>query len=270
MATESAYDISTKSGGVDLEIERLRDQALMTWQKEARNLAWWGLRDGMSVIDIGSGPGFITAALLDMLPSSHITALEIDPVMIERAERHLKGKAEGRLDAVQGSIMSSGLPDNSYDFAIARYLVQHLPDPVGAASEVRRILKPGGKFVVCDIDDALHQWEPKDPPELEVVNERFRKEHEAKGGNRYVGRKLLRIMQKAGFKNCSLEAIVIHSDEIGMSALAPQIGPEAFRPELEAGKISQREFDLLLESNQKMQGPDGLMMLLLLMACGEK
>jgi ubiquinone/menaquinone biosynthesis C-methylase UbiE len=270
MATESAYDISAIPGGVDRELERLRDQALMSWRREARNLRWWGLQDGMSVLDAGSGPGFMTAELLALLPSSNVTALDIDPVMIERAEKYLVAKADDRLTIRKGSVMSSGLPDDTFDFAIARYLLEHLRDPVEAAREVRRILKPGGKFVVVDIDDAEHLWEPEDPPELKAVNERWREEHKAKGGDRYIGRKLLRILKQAGFRNCTIEAIVIHSDEIGMDALAPQIGPDSYKPELEAGKISQREFDLILESDKALHGPEGLMMLLVFMACGEK
>src|SRR5436190_5785743 len=125
MATESAYDVSTMPGGVDREIERLRDQALTTWPKESRFLKWWGLADGMSVIDVGAGPGFITGELLDSLPSSNITALEIDPVMIERAERYLTSKDSSRVKIVKGSVMNLDLPDNSFDFAIARYLFQH-------------------------------------------------------------------------------------------------------------------------------------------------
>ena len=270
MATESAYDISTISGGVDREVERLRDQALTTWPKEARFLKWWGLTDGMSVIDVGAGPGFITGELLDTLPSSRVTALEIDPVMIERAEKYLATKDVSRATIVKGSVMNLDLPNNGFDFAIARYLFQHLPDPVGAASEIRRILKPGGKLVIVDIDDDEHLWEPEDPPEIKAMNERFREEHKAKGGDRFVGRKLLRILKKAGFRNCTIEAIVLHSDEVGWDFLAPQIDPEAYKPELEEGKITQREFELLLEADEKMHGPEGLMMLLVFLACGEK
>jgi ubiquinone/menaquinone biosynthesis C-methylase UbiE len=270
MATESAYDISEIPGGVDREVERLRDQALTTWPKEARNLKWWGLRDSMSVIDVGAGPGFITGELLDMLPSSKVTALEIDPVMIERAESYLAGKGGDRLAIVQGSVMGSDLPDDSFDFAITRYLLQHLPDPVGAAREVRRILKPGAKFMVVDIDDDEHLWDPPDPPELKAMGDRLRAEHKEKGGDRYIGRKLVRILQKAGFRNCTMEALVIHSDEVGMESMPLQLSAETLRPDLDEGKITQREFDLLVEWYEQLCSPDGLIMLLLFMVCGEK
>ena len=39
------YRIEEMPGGVDLEIERLREQALLTWPREERNLRWFGLRD---------------------------------------------------------------------------------------------------------------------------------------------------------------------------------------------------------------------------------
>jgi ubiquinone/menaquinone biosynthesis C-methylase UbiE len=270
MATESAYDISTMPGGVDRELERLRDQALMTWRREARNLKWWGLQDGMSVIDVGAGPGFVTAELLDLLPSGRVTALEIDPVMIERAEKYLAGKADDRLTILKGSVMGTKLPDDTFDFAITRYVLEHLPDPVGAAREVRRILKPGGKFVVLDVDDDEHVWEPEDPPEVKAVQERFREEHKAKGGDRYIGRKLLRILKKAGFQNCTIEAIVIHSDEMGMDTVAPQLGPDYYKPDLEAGRIMEHELEAILETDKKLHGPDGLVMYLVFMVCGEK
>lgn len=49
----------------------------MGWEKEFRNLQWYGLRSGMSVLEVGSGPGFVTEQLVHSLPGSEVTALEI-------------------------------------------------------------------------------------------------------------------------------------------------------------------------------------------------
>ncbi len=97
---KSAYKVSDMPGGVDLEIQRLRDQALLFWEREARNLEWFGLRDGMSVLEVGSGPGFVTGRLLDMLPNSAITAIDIDPLMIERARAYLGNRGGDRLHLI--------------------------------------------------------------------------------------------------------------------------------------------------------------------------
>src|SRR5690349_20574132 len=90
--TERSYDAASTPIGLDKEIERLRDQALMPWNKESRNLAWIGLSDGMSVLELGSGPGFVTEQLLGMVPNGSVTGLEIDPVLIERAEKYLQSR----------------------------------------------------------------------------------------------------------------------------------------------------------------------------------
>jgi ubiquinone/menaquinone biosynthesis C-methylase UbiE len=151
---------------VDAEIERLRQQALWGWEKELRTLQWFGLKDGMTLLEIGSGPGFITAQLLDTFPDLHVTCLEIDPEMVERAEKYLAEKHSGRYNLVHASVMEMPLAENSFDFAFARLVFQHLPDPLGAMREIRRVLKPGGKLVIMDIDDGLNLL--VDPPSSEA------------------------------------------------------------------------------------------------------
>lgn len=267
---KSAYEISTMPGGVDMEIERLRQQALLGWNREARALQMFGLRDGMSVLDVGSGPGFVTGQLLELVPNGSVTGLEVDPVMIERAENFLGDRIGDRLYIVNGSLMNSGLPEASYDFAYARLVFQHLPDPVAAASAIGRLLKPGGKFVILDIDDRLHLFDPEDSPEVKAIGDRLLEEHTQKGGNRHIGRLLLRILRQAGFVNPSLELIAIHSDEYGIETMAPSAGFDANRALLEEGKITEHEYDLLVEAEKIGRDPETISMYTIFLACGTR
>lgn len=49
----STYRIQKSSLGVEREIERLKIQVQMGWEKEYRNLQWYGLQNGMNIIELG-------------------------------------------------------------------------------------------------------------------------------------------------------------------------------------------------------------------------
>jgi ubiquinone/menaquinone biosynthesis C-methylase UbiE len=116
-------------------------------KKEFRNLRWFGLIDGMKVLEVGSGPGYFTEKLALQLPMSEVTALEIDENLLTKAKERMK-KTAPKVEFIQKSIYDTGLPDNKYDFVIARLIFLHLHEPKKAASEIFRILKPGGKLVI--------------------------------------------------------------------------------------------------------------------------
>ena len=129
----------------------LEQQVERSWKKESRNLQWFGLRDGMTVLDLGCGPGHFTLRLADWLPSASITALDAD----ERSIVHARKRLGERAVVVQAPAAATGLPSNAFDFVLARLLFQHLREPLAVAEEALRVLKPGGKLVITDVDDAL-------------------------------------------------------------------------------------------------------------------
>jgi ubiquinone/menaquinone biosynthesis C-methylase UbiE len=271
MAESGSYHASKSHRDAESEVQRLRAQALLTWEKEARTLAWFGLQDGMSVLELGSGPGFVTEQLLPLLPHSPITALEIDPALIETAQQRLQPKADDRLQFVEASIMDTGLPDNAFDLAYARLIFQHLPDPVSAAREVRRVLKPGGKLVIVDADDAI--WGLTDPPipEMGLVMGLYGQAQAARGGNRCVGRALWRILEAAGFADLDLEAIAAHSDGRGVEPFMPQIDVDRLQPIVRAGLLSGAELEQIRASREAFLAADRpYILMVMLMACGQK
>lgn len=271
MTTSGAYNASTFNRDLEGEIKRLRDQVLVSWQKEARTLKWFGLQDGMSVLELGSGPGFYTEQLLEMLPNSSITALEIDPVLIKNAEQYLQDKGGERLRFVEASIVETGLPDDSFDFAIARLLFRHLPDAVAAAKEVRRVLKPGGQLVVIDADSELIGI--TDPPILEyqALREKGQQIQTTRGTNRKIGRQLWRILKEAGFQNLDLEAVISHSDDRGIEAFKHTLDVGLALPAVKLGLLSEQDIESLVAAGEKfLASPNAFILVLWLMACGEK
>jgi protein-L-isoaspartate O-methyltransferase len=84
MSASGSYELPTSQHDAQAEIDRLAVQAHSGWDKEARRLAWFGLKDGMSVLELGSGPGFITEQLLALVPTSPITCVEIDRTLLDQ------------------------------------------------------------------------------------------------------------------------------------------------------------------------------------------
>jgi len=271
MTTSGSYDVHAAHRDANAEIQRLAAQARLGWEKEARTLSWFGLEDGMSLLEPGSGPGFITESLLNLLPNSPITCLEIDPTLLKRAEQYLGNKTNKRLHFIEGSVMDTRLANDSFDFAYARLLFQHLPDPIGAAKEMWRVLKPGGKLVIYDIDDEIFGIVQPVIPEFPGILEKCGQAQSAQGGNRRVGRDLWRILKAAGFINLDLEVIAAHSDNIGIEPFLPQIDPDRLLPLVKFGLMSEQELEKIRVSRTKfLASPEPYILSLMLMVHGEK
>lgn len=85
------------------------------------------------ILDVGCGTGIIN----DLYPKLDIIGIDISPGML----KHHKGK--NRL----ASANQIPFEDNYFDSVVCRSLLHHLPDCDKGLSEIKRVLKPGGKFV---------------------------------------------------------------------------------------------------------------------------
>jgi ubiquinone/menaquinone biosynthesis C-methylase UbiE len=268
-----SYKASEMNENIEREIERLRGQVMWAWDKESRNLTWFGLRDGMSILEVGSGPGFVTEQLLALYPNSHITCVEIDPDLALPAERYLQSRdLEGQYTIIQGDLMKMDLPDDAFDFALARLVFQHLHDPRGAMEEIRRVLKPGGKLVIHDIDIGLGEIMEPFTPEAEAIEARLHESRSLRGGNPRIGRQLWRLLAATGYVNMDLEVVPVHTDKLGFETLFPdEWDPGGFKPALDLGVMTQADVDTMHKAHMATHAsPNKYALFVSLMVCGQK
>src|ERR1044071_2584697 len=169
MAEPKVYDVAKANISLDAEMERLYNQANLNTEKEARNLVAFGLRDGMSVLEVGSGPGFVTEWVSRVIPNGSITCVEIDPIMVNYARQHLENASQCQCRIIESSIAKTDLPDNSFDFAFSRIVFEHIPDPVEALNEIKRLLKPGGRLVMIEADYSINLLTDPYFPEVDSI-----------------------------------------------------------------------------------------------------
>lgn len=266
--SNSTYNASKANIGIEAEINRLKAQALMGWEKEYQYLKWYGLEDGMKVLEVGCGPGFVTEQLIKNLPKSKITAIDFDKKLLTNAKQL---STTSNVNFIQSSVYDMGLPDNEYDFAIARLIFLHLYEPVKAAEEIFRVLKPGGKLVIIDIDDGIFGVvQPNIENFHSIINKLIRMQGDA-GGNREIGRSLPRLLKETGYCNISFDAISLHSDLVGLEGFVEQFNPKRFEPFFRSGTLSESDFHHIEKAYENLLiNPDSYAMMIFLLACGTK
>jgi SAM-dependent methyltransferase len=190
--------------------------------------------------------------------------------MLDRARAEVDTDA-ARVSFVHGRAEALPLPDAQADFAIARYLFQHVPDPGAVAREALRILKPGGRLAVIDLDGALWGLAAPTFPQVMPVYAKTGRAQAALGGNRLIGRALFRILRDAGFADVQLDAFVYHSDAKGLEEFGPQLDPDRLLPMVKRGLISGAEFEVVRRAHDTfMATPGAYVMMIGLIASGAR
>ena len=156
------------------------------------------LRPDARILDVGCGPGTITADLAARVPSGEVVGIDAvaDVLHGARQEAERRGQANVRFET--GDVYQLAFSDGSFDVVHAHQVLQHLSDPVAALAEMRRVCRPGGLVAARDGDYGGMFWYPEDP-ELAEWRELYRNVARALGGEPDAGRHLLSWARQAGF-----------------------------------------------------------------------
>lgn len=111
-----------------------------------------GIREGESVLDLGSGAGndcFVARAIVG--ESGKVTGLDFTQAMITKARFNNQKLGYENVEFVQGDIESIPFSDDEFDVIVSNCVLNLVPDKTRAFSEIMRVLKPGGHFCVSDV-----------------------------------------------------------------------------------------------------------------------
>ena len=125
------------------------------------------LAEGNSVIDLGSGPGFLFESVADIVgPSGRVLVIDISSDLIELSARRNRCRW---LSYRVGDATGIDEPDESFDVATCTQVAEYIPAVDKAISETFRILRPGGRavFVATDWDGVI--WYSDIPARMAAV-----------------------------------------------------------------------------------------------------
>jgi len=100
---------------------------------------------GAAVLDVGCGTGVLLPLLHEsMSGDGHVVALDLSGEMLKRA----LGKGQPAV-YVQGDAQSLPLPEGVFDWVFCSAVFPHFPDKLRALAEISRVLRKGGRLVIC-------------------------------------------------------------------------------------------------------------------------
>jgi SAM-dependent methyltransferase len=108
-----------------------------------------GVREGQRVLDVGCGPGALTAELVRRLEPSGVAAVDPSESFVAAARSRYPG-----VDVQRASAEDLPFPDHSFDAALAQLVVHFMSDPIAGLKEMARVTRQGGVVAACVWDHA--------------------------------------------------------------------------------------------------------------------
>ncbi|MEU5422373.1 class I SAM-dependent methyltransferase [Streptomyces sp. NPDC001407] len=178
-----------------------------TWRTAANSAAYLlpELTPRQEILDIGCGPGTITADLAALVPEGRVVGLDTAEEILDPARATAGERGLDNAHFTVGDVHALDFPDDSFDVVHAHQVLQHLGDPVGALREMRRVCRPGGVIAVRDADYAAMTWYPR-VPGLDDWLGLYHRVARASGGEPDAGRHLLAWARGAGLTGITATA----------------------------------------------------------------
>jgi len=170
------------------------------------------VKPGMRLLDVGCGPGSITAGLALRVEPGETIGIDASLQVIETARSFPGAKAAKCLSFEVGNIYAPRFGAKSFDAVFAHQVLQHLPRPVDALEQMQVLLTPGGVVGARVVDWGSTMFYPNDPGILRFLAlyyELARRD----GGELDAGRYLPRWLRQVGFVDLRISTSAVSYTE---------------------------------------------------------
>ena len=244
------------------------------------------LRPDAKVLDVGCGPGTITTSLASYIPQGSIIGSDYSAEVVAEAQRRLdRLRADAGNDGERhvadrcsfevASVFELPYADETFDVVYCHQILLHLPEPVKALTEMRRVCKSGGLVAAREADFSTSVLYPTTST-FQLWLETATSIYRSIGSEPDAGRRLVRWALDAGYAS-GAEHITFSSSNQAYGGQphakfwgemwAQRIAAEGWkRQALETGKVTENEVKKMEQDWLEWSDtPDGVF----IMVCGE-
>jgi arsenite methyltransferase len=120
------------------------------------------------VLDAGCGPGFYVAETLERVgPEGSVVGVDASEPMLALAAKRCEGHDNVAFE--EGDVTALPVADADFDRALSVQVLEYVADIPAALRELFRVLRPGGRVLIWDVDWATVSWHSEDPARMERV-----------------------------------------------------------------------------------------------------
>ena len=212
-------------GSTDPELRRLGTISVLYQDITRRWLKHAGIREGMSVVDVGCGPGDVTLLAAGTVgPTGSVVGVDGAPEALALARSRAE-KAGLRNVRFEEADVTSWMPDAVVDAVVGRLILIHLPDPAQTLARLAKAVRPGGVISFQDVVLSTRRTEPE-LPLVGAFNGWVLETFRQAGLPADMGLRLAAVFREAGLPETELttgQPVERGADALGYSIMAGDV-----------------------------------------------
>ena len=175
---------------------------------------------GDRVLDAGCGPGFYVSEILERVGGEgSVVGIDASEAMLALAAKRCEG--HDNVSFEQGDVTELPVADSDFDRALSVQVLEYVADIPAALAELHRVLRPGGRVLIWDVDWATVSWHSEDPARME----RCLRAWDGHLTDPTLPRTLSAQMRAAGFEDVAMQGHTFATDDLSKETYAGALVP---------------------------------------------